>query len=607
MYAKPDAGFDGSVDKTTPEAGEPEVGPPPMAGDGSKQVLPGAITLIGSGPDSCTNQTPAPGDRWCAFTKPGSSLGFDELWVINVTKAAAGTAIKCDTTDANCLRLTSGLFSENTQSGVSYRIHGFDGDTLIYYAELGPTAVNSFVGPVYGWRPGWARGHKLTSDTGVVCNGHPTAPVAVCFEGADQSVQGQLSFELHAGVISASDTAPLPLVEKVLTAAQNDADGVRKFQADMSEDGAWVAWSARLKADGPEVLKAQKIGNDASRLTVATDVSRWSISPDQKKWYWLKKFNYDVNGSESGTLEIASFPAGDGVATLAEAVGDYSTAGTKGVLLRAGMTQFVGELKLMADRDAPTALKTFDKSVLGVIAQSDDGAKALYVKDVSFDQLVDLYVNSTTNTVPCTLSSDTIGIPAGDFVNAGNLVAWARFNELTNKIEGLFTTVGDCFSRKYAVNIAGWQPVSDEGFVYQDEFNEDGLDEATLRYSKVENHILPSPGAVVQTRASAVYSPLLPSMDAVVYTVATHTSADGLYINTKLPFTTTPVAPPPDGGTDVVTPPPADGGGSETGGDAGVEAGGDTGGSDAGAADAASEAATDAPSEAADPDAAGGN
>src|SRR4051812_41018888 len=73
-----------------PDAGAPEAKAPPMAGDGSKLVVGGSVTLIGSGTDSCTNQTPAPGDRWCAFTKPSSSLGFDELWVINVTKVAAG-------------------------------------------------------------------------------------------------------------------------------------------------------------------------------------------------------------------------------------------------------------------------------------------------------------------------------------------------------------------------------------------------------------------------------------------------------------------------------------------------------------------------------------
>src|SRR5947207_2149811 len=87
----------------------------------------------------------------------GGHDGSADRWVINVTRAAAGRPITCDGTDVNCLRLTSGLFNDPSSG---WRIHGFDGDTLIYYAELGPTAVSSFVGPVYGWRPGWTAGHK---------------------------------------------------------------------------------------------------------------------------------------------------------------------------------------------------------------------------------------------------------------------------------------------------------------------------------------------------------------------------------------------------------------------------------------------------------------
>jgi hypothetical protein len=623
MYANPDADFDANKPEVKkPDASAPEVEPPPAPGDGSKLVLGGSVTLIGSGADSCTNQTPAPGDRWCGFTKPSSNLGFDELWVINVTAAAAGTPIKCDTSDPNCLRLTSGLFSEqNSDGSPSFRIHGFDGDTLIYYAELGPTARTSFIGPVWGWRPGWPRGHKLTSDTGVVCNGHPKKAVAVCFEGADvATTQGSLFFELHAGPIAPTDTKPLPLVDKVLTAVDTDDQNLQKFQVDLSDDAEWVAYSARLVAGGREVLKAKRLSDASAPVTIATDVSRFNISPDLKKWYWLKKFNYDLNGAESGTLEMANFPAGDGVGTLAEGVADYSNAGDKGLLVRSGAAQFVGQLDLMADRDAPQTLKTFDKNVLGVVAQSDDGQKALYVKDITIEGLVDLFLNSTTRTQPCTLAGTKIGLPAGDFITKGEILTWARINDLNGTIEGLYTTASDCASRKFSTNIGGWQPVSDEGLVYEDEFNQDGLDEATLRQNKVTNMALQSSGTVLQKRAASPYAPLLPTLNAVVYTIATHTSADGLYVNTKLSFTTTPVVPPPDGGPEAGSP-PVDGGGSDVavteagGGDVPSEAGAsEAGASEAGASEAgASEAggndagAPDVAVDAPDPDAASGN
>jgi hypothetical protein len=570
----PEAGtnFDAKPEQK-PDAGGPEV-TGSMTGDGSRLLIPGSVVLIGSGPDSCTNQVPAPGDRWCAFTKPSTLLGFNDLWVINVTKAAAGATIKCDTSDANCVRLTSGLFEDPS---IGFRIHGFDGDTLIYYAELGPTAVDQFVGPIYGWRPGWTGGRKLTSDTGVVCSGHPRSATALCFEGRDDSISTQVSFELHAGIMGPVDTGPLPKVDKLLIGTDKDAMGVRKFQADLSDDGAYVAWSARADALGVESLNVQKVGDDASRIAVAQDVSRWTISPDAKKWYWLKKFNYDLNGAESGTLEVANFPKGDVVSTLAAGVADYSSAGDTGVLLRSSVTQGVGDLTLVADRAAPATVKVLDKSVLGVLEQSKDGTKAIYTKTQTLDGLFDLFIGSSTATVPCPLASTPIAAPIGTFISAGGIVAWARINGLTNQVEGMYTTASDCHSRKFAADIFRWLPVSDEGYVFLDTINPDGSDEATLRYAKVASGALPATGTVVQTLVASVFAPLLPTLPAVVYTVGTRTSADGLYINATLPFTTMPVVPPPDAG-------PATDGSSDgtSGGDVGAasDAGDGAGGND---------------------------
>jgi hypothetical protein len=528
------ARFDGASDGGGAEGGgDASI----TAGGSARQLVPGHVTLVGSGQDSCTNQRGATDDRWCAFTKPSMTLGLDELWVINVTKAAAGTAIKCDTLDPNCLRLTTGLFSEPNTDGIpSFRIHGFDGDTLIYYAELGPTAQTSFVGAVWAWRPGWAKGHKLTGDTGVVCNGHPEKAVALCFEGADTTTTpGALFFELHAGPLAATDTAPLPLVEKVLTGVDTDDPNLRMFQVDTSADGNWLAWSARLTPTGRETLKVQKIGDDASRLTVATDVSRWTISPDVAKWYWLKGFNYDVDGAESGTLEMAAFPAGGGVSTLAAEVGDYSVAGVKGLLMRSGEAQFVGDLKHMADRDAPTALTTLDKGVLGVIAQSGDGATAVYVKDVSTDRLTDLWVRNAAAPVPCALSTAVRAIPAADMLAQNSLTVWATFDDTSSVILGQSTSIAACRTSSFATNIAGWQPAGDTTLVYEDEFAPDGSDRATLRLAAVTNGTLPAQGAVIAANASGVYAPLAPALPAVVYSVLTGTQFDGLFIYVSPP------------------------------------------------------------------------
>src|SRR5579862_9761753 len=78
----------------------------------STLAVGGAIALVGSGPDTCTNQVPASTDRWCGFAK-SSVLGTFELWVIDVTKVAAGVPVKCDGTDTSCLRLAD-IYSDPT-------------------------------------------------------------------------------------------------------------------------------------------------------------------------------------------------------------------------------------------------------------------------------------------------------------------------------------------------------------------------------------------------------------------------------------------------------------------------------------------------------------
>src|SRR5690348_10501388 len=52
----------------------------------------------------CTNEAGATGDRWCAFIGPSPSMPTNAaLFAVNVSKAAAGTAIDCGASDTNCL------------------------------------------------------------------------------------------------------------------------------------------------------------------------------------------------------------------------------------------------------------------------------------------------------------------------------------------------------------------------------------------------------------------------------------------------------------------------------------------------------------------------
>ncbi|HET6284773.1 MAG TPA: hypothetical protein VFH73_27705 [Polyangia bacterium] len=537
-------GFDGiaPTDGPLPTVDVPPR-PEPQMGAGSRLLVkePDAI-LVGNGQNSCTNQVPASGDRWCAFTKPSSFLGLDDLWVINVSKAAEGKTISCTGSDVNCLRLTSALFTGDIT------LHGFDGDSLIYYAEN--TGGMTFLGTVYAWRPGWTQPRKITNGTGVICGGHPTSDSAYCFGNRDDKVADQVSYDLNAGQLKDADVSILPKVESLLFAHKDDVMGVRKFQASLSPAGDYIAWSARLTPTGVETLKVQKVGDDSTRKIVATDVSRWAISPDQQKWYWLKAFNYDTKGNTAGTLEMAAFPDGAGPATLVADVGDFDSAGPKGIMYRSGFAVGKADLKLLGDRDdVAGSTKALDSGVIAVWGRTKDGQSALYSKQISgvLDQLFDMYISTPAAAAPCLLTGSTLAPPVGTFSEMGQTAVWAKYDEIADTFHGYYTNVSSCASGKFATNILSWASVADEGYIYLDD-STDGV-EATIRFNQVTNGMFPARGTVVQTRASTVFGPLLPALPAVIYTVTLpdDKAKNGIYINTSLPFTS--LVPAPDGGT----------------------------------------------------------
>src|SRR5262249_35089092 len=140
-------------------AGGPGGGGPGTAGTGGAPPDPmptgtlvfqgNMASLISAGPP-CTGETGATGDRWCAFVTPFGSYPSD-LYVVDVTKAAAGTSITCGVADPNCLHLTTSFTQDDpTQSNVHLAM--FQGDTLIYYDA---TATP------FAWRPGMTAGRAL--------------------------------------------------------------------------------------------------------------------------------------------------------------------------------------------------------------------------------------------------------------------------------------------------------------------------------------------------------------------------------------------------------------------------------------------------------------
>lgn len=514
--------------------------PAPVTSPGSKQVVPGAVTLVGHGPDSCTNAPPvegdAAGDRWCAFGRAAPS-GFYELWLLDVTKAAAGASIACDGADAACVRVSSRFF-KGKRTGFAGA--GFNGDTLIYgeWPYMGD-GDEPYVGVLSAWRPGWAAGRALTANTGRFCVGHARAAAAYCFENlaGDGSV-ADVTIELHAGGLAG--TATLPKIDTLLLAATSDAPGApARVQYDLSPDGTYALWSTRTAANAPETLHAQKLDSTDASITVASDVSRWAASPDGRAWYWLAGYDYDVAGAAAGTLQTAPFPDGTSPVTLAASVGEFGVLGEKGLWLRADIASQLGTLRFLADRDAPAGAAVVDTKVLSILDATTDGARFLYAKSyvpvrpgpittVAVNRtLTDLYVGSPGGAAPCVVSETPVALHA-TLAAAGGLALWGRYDTTASEDgveDGVATSVAKCASQPFASRVAALLPAGADAFAYTDE-NDLASGEATLRYAHVVGDSL-SAAATIQTRAAPVFAPLA---RAVAYTVATETAADGLYV-----------------------------------------------------------------------------
>ena len=518
-----------------------------MPGVGSKLIVGGNVNLIGSGTDTCTNQVPPSGDRWCGFAKLSTDLVDYELWVVNVTKVSQGVTVTCNSgvADPNCLRLSTSLYVDPTSG---FRVDGFDGDTLTY-SEVPSSSTGGFVGNIFAWRPGFTAPRNLTGNVGMVCNGHALTKAAVCIQNPvpDPTQQFVHTAELHAGILDDVGT-PLPLVDTlILVGSMAEATaGVQKWGAKLTPDGKSIAWSTRTTDTGTEDLKWQNVGDATSRVPVASNVSQWVVSSDSKKWFWLSAFNYSSTGAPSGTLQSAPYPGGAAPVTIAAGVGDFNEAGT-GLSYRTQITTDtgVGNLMLAPDRDTPAAVTMLDQGVAFVFEVTADGTRATYTKNVQQPAsnvfLFDLWLSGAAGAAPCALTATATAFLPPRFLSAGDIVAWGRYNQLTQEIQGVDTTTSNCTTRTFASDLFSLTPVGDEGYVFLDTLSPDpSINEATLRYAKVANGALPALGTPIQARAGLAFATLLPSLPAVAYTVNTGASGDGLYVNATLPFTATP-------------------------------------------------------------------
>ena len=487
----------------------------------------GSLVFMGDDPRlltqglPCTWEEGATGDRWCAFVAASvTNPNNGDLFVVNVTKAAAGVSITCGATDANCLKLTSS-YGENEIHPAMFR-----GDTLVYY-EL--------TGTPFGWRPGMTAGRTLaTADPTlldvVLCTPSSKGTAVYCLRILPAAMQTDPTLtvtDLLVGKLDGAANPPLARLETVI--AGNDADvNFPHFQVGFPVPGSeTVAWSSRATAAGPEILKMQTIGNDASRVTVATNVNSWSASPDGTRWYWLSAVN---ETSGAGALQSAPYPAGTSPVAIAPSVSQYDFPTPTSLLVVA--TDSAKSLLAFADPvGAPTTSTSVDTGVTGLVALSQQGHVGYYKmtsSSASGTRFTDMFVKKTDGTGACAISSATDTFAFAIFTPSAGGLAWIQRG--TTSLQAQFTRLSDCSRMSVGSGVDWTEPIGDRAILFRDGFSSI-TETGALKFRNLAAGAI-SADPATQISAQVRTWMVLPAggADVVVYTVNGGGSDDGVYV-----------------------------------------------------------------------------
>jgi hypothetical protein len=490
---------------------------PPMP-TGSLVFQGNLAALINNGPP-CTGEVGATGDRWCGFFTPLGGYPAD-LYVVNVSKAAAGTSITCGTTDVNCLHLTDSF----TQDGSHLAL--FSGDTLVYYDG---TATP------FGWRPGMTAGRALAvADPTLMdvqfCRPSLKGSAVTCIRLLPMALQTDptnlVLVDLLAGHVDDAATPPLAKVETVIGASSADTN-VNHFEVDFPVPGTdTLAWSARSSRTGPEVLKMQTLGNDASRVTVASSVNTWRTSPDGARWYWLSAVN-DTSGA--GTLQWAPYPAGTTPTTILASSVQYDFPTPTSVVILDAQKN----LRTIPDPvGAPGTATLLDTGAIGLISLSPLGhvAYAKATTSVNGITFASMFVKKSDGTGACTVTSATDGYPLAFFFTPDSGAAsWIQRG--ASAYSARYTRLSDCTTMTADSGIVWTEPVGNRGVLFIDAYdNTTGTGVMSVLNVAAGNTLSTDPTTRVSGQVGFWAVTASAGSDIVVYTVNGGGNDDGVYV-----------------------------------------------------------------------------
>jgi hypothetical protein len=486
-------------------------------------VFQGGLPVLLPSGLPCTFEEGATADRWCGFIADSvSSPGNTDLFVVNVTKAAGGVSISCGLADANCLKLTSSFFQENVAPVLHPAL--FQGDTLAYF---------DVTGTPFAWRPGMTAGRMLAvadpaTKNVVLCIPDIKGTAITCQRDLPAAMQTDAQVflsDLLAGRVDSAANPPLARLETAIVESSADVM-VSHFQVGFPVPGGnTVAWSARAVKGGPEVLKAQTMGDDASRVTVATNVNSWRVSPDGARWYWRSQVS---ETTRAGALQSAPFPGGAGPTVLAANTLEFAFPTATSLVSLDTAKQLLG----FADpAGAPTTSQVLDTGVTRLVNLSAQGSIA-YTKTAltSATQFVNLHVKKSDGTGACTVSAATDAyLSAVGFTRSSTGVAWIQ--STPTAFPARFTRLSDCTRMDVAADAVWTEPVGDRGLIYLDSLSDTtGTVAMWFRPLATDGAVSADPATLVSGGVGTFTVVPTAGLDALLYTVDSGGNEDGVYV-----------------------------------------------------------------------------
>jgi hypothetical protein len=543
----------GAATEAPGSSGGSPPGPPPPAVPAASgthtKLFPAGAALLGRHATGCSQgQAPAGTavSRWCAVSVPGAAAGRLELWVINVSAAAApGADVRCDGTSPDCLRLSEDLFGDTPPDGPAYPTsHEFHGDTLIYYADNDSQGFDLYQGPVYAWRPGWPAGRAITGRKGVLCAAHQRAPVAVCIENLSDISSESISWDLHAGPVDGGPTKKLATIYPF-----HPDTGASQSDAAFTQQGDYLLYSTPPSPTGQETLyqvKTSEIGAVAPTM-VGAGLSHWNVNAAGTQLYYLRDHRY-LPGEPSGMLHTSAFPAGGGERRVAGSQLRAEDAGLAvyqvlvdakgsdgGLGFLSNLTPGRADYRVLNDPagsyDDPANVTTVitDMLLARLPVFSQGLGHALFTRNGDdFVGTTDAWVVKRDGTGACALTTSVASWLFGyPFVSEGGLVMWAdNYDQLTDAGEGWLANADGCSDkRRFAVGIDYWFVKHGALVLYSDD--SDGTT-VTLRAAHIDGGRWPDTVTEIKRGVDRKYA-VVGDYEGVVYKVVGDGVAAGLY------------------------------------------------------------------------------